>query len=28
MSGGSNEEQCANIEKIVKNITKSVIIDK
>jgi hypothetical protein len=28
MSGGSNEEQHNNIEKIVKNITKSVIIDK
>jgi hypothetical protein len=28
MSGGSNEEQCNNIEKIIKNITKSVIIDK
>ena len=28
MSGGSNEEQCNNVEKIIKNITKSVIIDK
>ena len=28
MSGSSNEEQNNNIEKIVKNITKSVIIDK
>jgi hypothetical protein len=28
MSGGSNEEQHNNIEKIVKNITKSVIIEK
>ena len=28
MSGGSNEEQCNNIEKIIKNVTKSVIIDK
>ena len=28
MSGGSNEEQSNNIEKIIKNITKSVIIDK
>jgi hypothetical protein len=28
MSGGSNEEQCNNIEKIIKNITKSVIIEK
>lgn len=28
MSGGSNEEQYNNIEKIVKNITKSVIIEK
>jgi hypothetical protein len=28
MSGGSNEEQHSNIEKIIKNITKSVIIEK
>ena len=28
MSGGSNEEQNNNIEKIIKNITKSVIIEK
>jgi hypothetical protein len=28
MSGGSNEEQNSNIEKIIKNITKSVIIEK
>ncbi len=28
MSGSSNEEQYNNIEKIVKNITKSVIIEK
>ena len=28
MSGGSNEEQSNNIEKIIKNVTKSVIIDK
>ena len=28
MSGGSNEEQNHNIEKIIKNITKSVIIEK
>ena len=28
MSGGSNEEQCNNVEKIIKNITKSVIIEK
>ena len=28
MSGGSNEEQSSNIEKIIKNITKSVIIEK
>jgi hypothetical protein len=28
MSGGSNEEQTNNIEKIIKNITKSVIIEK
>jgi len=28
MSGGSNEEQHNNIEKIIKNITKSVIIEK
>jgi hypothetical protein len=28
MSGGSNEEQTTNIEKIIKNITKSVIIEK
>ena len=28
MSGGSNEEQCNNIEKIIKNVTKSVIIEK
>ena len=28
MSGGSNEEQSSNIEKIIKNITKTVIIDK
>ena len=28
MSGGSNEEQCNNIEKIIKNITKTVIIEK
>jgi hypothetical protein len=28
MSGGSNEEQHNNIEKIVKNVTKSVIIEK
>jgi signal recognition particle subunit SEC65 len=28
MSGGSNEEQTTNIEKIITNITKSVIIEK
>jgi hypothetical protein len=28
MSGGTNEEQSNNIEKIVKNISKSVFIDK
>ena len=28
MSGGSNEEQHNNIEKIIKNMTKSVIIEK
>ena len=28
MSGGSNEEQNSNVEKIIKNITKSVIIEK
>jgi hypothetical protein len=28
MSGGSNEEQTTNINKIIKNITKSVIIEK
>ena len=28
MSGGSNEEQNHNIDKIIKNITKSVIIEK
>ena len=28
MSGGSNEEQYNNVEKIIKNITKSVIIEK
>jgi hypothetical protein len=28
MSGGTNEEQSSNIEKIIKNITKSVIIEK
>ena len=28
MSGGSGEEQNSNIEKIIKNITKSVIIEK
>ena len=28
MSGGSNEEQNSNIEKIIKNITRTVIIDK
>jgi hypothetical protein len=28
MSGGSNEEQTMNINKIIKNITKSVIIEK
>ena len=28
MSGGSNEEQNSNFEKIIKNITKSVIIEK
>ena len=28
MSGGSNEEQSNNIEKIVKNITKTVVIEK
>jgi len=28
MSGGSNEEQNSNIEKIIKNVTKSVIIEK
>ena len=28
MSGGSNEEQTSNVEKIIKNITKSVIIEK
>jgi hypothetical protein len=28
MSGGSNEEQMTNINKIIKNITKSVIIEK
>ena len=28
MSGGSNEEQQHNIDKIIKNITKSVIIEK
>jgi hypothetical protein len=28
MSGGSNEEQSNNIEKIIKNVTKSVIIEK
>jgi hypothetical protein len=28
MSGGSNEEQSSNIEKIIKNITKTVIIEK
>lgn len=28
MSGGSNEEQNSNIDKIIKNITKSVIIEK
>jgi len=28
MSGVSEEEQKNNIEKIVKNVTKSVIIDK
>jgi hypothetical protein len=28
MSGGSNEEQNSNIEKIIKNITKTVIIEK
>ena len=28
MSGGSGEEQNSNIDKIIKNITKSVIIDK
>jgi hypothetical protein len=28
MSGGSNEEQNHNTDKIIKNITKSVIIEK
>ena len=28
MSGGTSEEQCNNIEKIIKNVTKSVIIEK
>ena len=28
MSGGSNEEQNSNIDKIIKNITKTVIIEK
>ena len=28
MSGGSNEEQSSNIDKIIKNITKTVIIEK
>ena len=28
MSGGSGEEQNSNVEKIIKNITKSVIIEK
>ena len=28
MSGGSNEEQSNNIEKIIKNITKTVVIEK
>jgi hypothetical protein len=28
MSGGSNEEQNNNIEKIIKNITKTVMIEK
>jgi len=28
MSGGSGKEQNSNVEKIIKNITKSVIIDK
>ena len=28
MSGGSSEEQCNNVDKIIKNITKSVIIEK
>jgi hypothetical protein len=28
MSGGTNEEQCDNIEKIAKNVTKAVIIEK
>ena len=28
MSGGTNEEQCDNMEKIAKNVTKAVIIEK
>jgi hypothetical protein len=28
MSGGTNEEQNNNIDKIIKNITKTVIIEK
>jgi hypothetical protein len=28
MSGGTNEEQNSNIDKIIKNITKTVIIEK
>ena len=28
MSGGTTEEQADNIEKIVKNVTKAVTIDK
>ena len=28
MSGGTNEEQSSNIDKIIKNITKTVIIEK
>ena len=28
MSGGTVEEQHDNIEKIIKNVTKAVVIDK